>query len=225
MSYVYINRTSLEKPFTFSNLLELQTKVLELIRPQNQSALLFAEVDPIITLGNRQAADEKANESTIQKFKSQGLRWMAGERGGNETWHGPGQWVGFILTPLEVFTGDSKGVRKAVYQILENVLRVVQEYEPHAQIEEGDRLGIWSPTSAIHTGGKLVSVGIKVKQGYVTSGFAINCHAHELSFLGINPCGIAGAKPDFLFKNLDSNQAQIEFEKLPSKLASAFQIE
>ena len=143
---------------------------------------------------------------------------VAGERGGNETWHGPGQWVGFVLTPLQAFTGDSKGVRKAVCQILANVLEVAQLYLPEAHIKSGTDLGIWSLQ------GKLASVGIKIKNGYCTSGFALNCIQSPHSFLGINPCGIAGSRPDFILRNLKTAEDEAsEFAKLPDLLAGSFE--
>ena len=221
---VFTKRSSavgqVEQKFSFSDLIQLQEQVLLTVKPKNESALILAEVSPTVTLGARQVHDEN-QVAMIQKLREQlekaGVDLLDGERGGKETWHGPGQWVGFVLTPLLSFTGDSKGIRKAVYLILETVLEVVRKYESNAKIEEGDRLGIWSST------GKLVSVGIKVRQGYTSSGFAVNCIPHPLSFYGINPCGLGGAIPDFLFKNrVPEKDWAAEFDRLALDLAAAF---
>ncbi len=211
---VSINRHSAESPFTFSDLLRLQAEWLERLRPKQESAILFAEVPPTVTLGARQMYEEE----TRSRFQALGeVDLIAGERGGNETWHGPGQWVGFILSPLDVFTGDSKGVRKAVYRILESVERVGKRYVPELHLEEGNRLGLWSNR------GKIVSVGIKIRGGYVSSGFSLNCIPQKEAFSGINPCGIADSIPDFLFQNsVAPEKWQDEFEKIPSLIVESF---
>ena len=215
---VCINRN-----ITFARLLEIQEEKLLLLKPNQESMLLFAELNPTITLGSRQV-HENSQIERLHEVKDlalrEGMDVIHGERGGNETWHGPGQWVGFVITPLEKFTGDSKGVRKAVCGILHRVLEVVKEYEPSAVVEDGDRMGIWSSS------GKLVSVGIKIKGGYVTSGFALNCYPHPKSFLGINPCGIQGAAPDFIFaSSLPKERWVEEFERIPAQLLKVFEMD
>ncbi len=208
---VFTNRHRADHPFRFTDLLSLQTQVLAEIRPAEKSALLFAEVAPTLTLGARQMISEKERA----RFEMLNLDLVAGERGGNETWHGPGQWVCFVLTPLAEFTGDSRGVRKAVYQILENVRQVAVEYLPEAHLREGPELGLWSNR------GKLASVGIKIRDGYVSSGFALNCIQNPLSFSGINPCGIAGSQADFILKN--HSHPDLEFSQIPSRIVSVFE--
>ena len=211
---VFTNRHTPDHPFLFTDLLALQEKTLAELAPQQASALLFAEVAPTITLGARQML-EMNDRARFDLLKTQ---VVAGERGGNETWHGPGQWVGFVLTPLQVFTGDSKGVRKAVHQILDHALTVARMYLPEAHIKDGAELGIWSEQ------GKLASVGIKIKNGYCTSGFALNCIQTSNSFLGIHPCGIADARPDFILKHCTNPEvAAAEFEKLPALLTQSFE--
>jgi lipoyl(octanoyl) transferase len=209
---VSIKRHSDLSPFRFQDLLQEQEVVLARLREKKESALLFAEVAPVITVGRRQLQDE----SEKKRLEKLGIEIVSGERGGNETWHGPGQWVGFVLTPLEVFTGDTLGVRKAVYKILRHTLAIVRLYLPEAILKEGAELGIWSGH------GKLVSVGIRIKNGYVTSGFAMNCISTPKAFLGISPCGIDQAKPDFIFQNLSKVTRDAEFLKLPQLITAEF---
>lgn len=212
---VSTNRHSADHPFHFSDLIATQEEWLAKLRPTESSALLFAEMAPVVTLGARQIHESDARER-LQALGDVDL--VAGERGGNETWHGPGQWVGFVLTPLHVFTGDAKGVRRAVYKILENVEQVAKLYEPEVHLEDGNRLGLWSDQ------GKLVSVGIKIRQGYVSSGFALNCIPNPVAFRGINPCGIENSKPDFLFQGRVPNARwEEEFLKIPRLVTESFE--
>jgi lipoyl(octanoyl) transferase len=213
---VFINRHSPEQPFRFQDLIALQARVLAELRPGGDSALLFAELPPTLTLGARQAG-ESGVSGRMQGRAGPGVEVVTGERGGNETWHGPGQWVGFVLTPLREFTGDPKGVRRAVHRMLELLLPVVQHYVPDARIEDGSRLGIWSPA------GKLASIGIKIRDGYTSSGFALNCIPRPEAFAGIDPCGIAGAVPDFLFsRGIAPEGRESEFEKIPDRIFAVF---
>lgn len=220
---VYIRRSTPEHSFSFADLLALQDEVLAELktRPAHQQhAILFAEVNPVVTLGARQVHDETQRahlDALSGLLKSHGIELHSGERGGKETWHGPGQWIGFVLTPLLDFTGEARGVRKAVYRILDSVKKTVNLFEPQAKIENDDRLGIWSER------GKLVSIGIKIKDGFITSGFSINCLPHATSFFGIDPCGLSNAQADFLFKNRVSEAFfEQEFSRLPGRLISFF---
>ena len=213
--------TTIERGISFARLLEIQEDGLTRLQPVQGSLLIMAELKPTITLGSRQI-HENAQFSHLNQVKELAVREdidiVHGERGGNETWHGPGQWVGFVVTPLEKFTGDPRGVRKAVCGILKRVHQVVKEYEPTAVVEEDDRMGIWSKR------GKIVSVGIKIRGGYITSGFALNCFPHQKSFMGINPCGIEGASADFIFpRNMPREQWEAEFQKIPAKILAAFE--
>jgi len=212
---VYINRHSPEHPFRFSDLLKLQDEVLESLRPVRGSAILFAELPPTLTLGARQV---HLGDERTAFLKTLPIEVVSGERGGNETWHGPGQWVGFVLTPLLEFSGHDRGVRVAVMKMLNLIEPVVKGYLPEAAIEDGSRLGIW----AAH--GKVASIGIKIRDGYTSSGFAINCVPNPAAFLGIDPCGIASARPDFLFRDLNPlEHPEKEFLKIPHMIKESFE--
>jgi lipoate-protein ligase B len=98
---------SINRNLSFARLLEIQEEKLLLLKPNQESMLLFAELKPTITLGSRQV-HEHAQFERLDAVKllaeQKEIDVIHGERGGNETWHGPGQWVGFVLTPLEKFT-------------------------------------------------------------------------------------------------------------------------
>ena len=209
---VSINRHSDRAPFRFEDLLKLQEMTLSKIRANGESSLLFAELAPVVTVGRRQLHDSFERD----RLNALGVELVSGERGGNETWHGPGQWTCFVLTPLQSFTGDSMGVRKAVHRILDLTLSVVKRYIPEAHLREGPELGIWSDF------GKLVSVGIKINSGYITSGFALNCIQKRESFEGISPCGIENARPDFLLRSTLEAEREEAFMKLPSLILETF---
>lgn len=200
---VYTNRTTATHPFTFIDLQNLQNQMIA----SDTRALLFAEVEPVITLGQKQVA---WNQSLVTRAELT-VPVVPGERGGNETWHGPGQWVCFVVAPLEEWVGDKTAVKKAVCKTLTKILPVIQEFVPEAKVEEGDRLGIWSPL------GKIASIGIKIQNGWMKSGFSVNVFPTSESFRSINPCGL-DARPDFLLsKNFQKSDWNKVFEELPLK--------
>jgi lipoate-protein ligase B len=100
--------------------------------------------------------------------------------------------------------------------ILDRVKRVAQGYRSPLTIEEGDRLGIWTDR------GKLVSIGIKIRDGYTSSGFALNAIPDSRAFAGINPCGLSGALPDFLLTDLPVSEQSHAFAMLPQLIADQF---
>ncbi len=212
---VYINRHTPDHPFRFTDLLKLQDEVLESLRPGRERAILFSELAPTLTLGARQI---HLGDERTEFLKTLPIEVVAGERGGNETWHGPGQWVGFVLAPLLEFSGHERGVRAAVMKMLSLLEPVAKIYLPDAAIEDGSRLGIWSSQ------GKVASIGIKIRDGYTSSGFALNCVPNPAAFLGIDPCGIASARPDFLFRDAIKPETwEEEFQRIPELIRESFE--
>lgn len=203
---VLVIRNSPNTPFRFEDLLSLQQKRFE----ERIPTLIFAELPPTLSLGYRQKQDDVVGG--LNPSELEGVEVVQGDRGGLETWHGPGQWVVFTVTPIGFWTGKSLGAKQVVESLLRSVLGVVQKWIPEARIESGNKVGIWSSR------GKLVSIGIRIRNAWVLSGFALNVVPGSQSFLGVNPCGLKGEKADFLvFGGFDSDR----FEDLVSDLASA----
>lgn len=158
-----------------------------------RGVVIFSEVSPVITLGKRDlSCDFLLPESEILK---NGIEIYRTDRGGRATYHGPGQWVVFIVEKLEKLTGDPKGVRKVVHALLELALRVSKKYIPEAEIRGEDQVGIWSSSHPDAT--KLVSLGIKIENGVLLHGLCFNGYETPQSFLGIEPCGLP-LKPGYL---------------------------
>jgi len=102
-------------------------------------------------------------------------------RGGDVTWHGPGQLVGYPLISLDRRGRDLHRYLRFLEELL---IRVAAEFGVVARREAG-RTGIWTGR------GKLASIGVGVRRWVTMHGFALNV-AHDLTaFDRINPCGIA----------------------------------
>lgn len=143
---------------------------------------LLAEVDSVITLGKR---------SQIQMDLP--FPVYVTDRGGLETYHGPGQWVLFPVFPIQ------RGVKEFFRKSLEGTLEVVRTFDPRAKIEEGERVGIW-----LTEGLKVASIGVRIRDHVVQHGLSLNVYPTQESFRGINPCGIKGAQAGFLLRELET---------------------
>ncbi len=148
----------------------------------DRDLLLLLEHEPTVTLGRGTKATSLplSPEALVER----GLTVVEVERGGDVTWHGPGQLVGYPIL-------DLRGHR----QDLHWYLRQVEE----AVIVSLGRLGIAGTrnpgNTGVWTGGrKIASIGIHVRQWVTTHGFALNVSNDLRGFDVIVPCGIAGVE-------------------------------
>jgi lipoyl(octanoyl) transferase len=188
-------RHSSGKNWSYADLDRLQRELCLEVQKGMPGRVIFSEVSPVITLGKRDlSCDFLIPENDIKK---NGVDIYRTDRGGRATYHGPGQWVVFVVEKLENLVGDSKGVRKTVDALLEIALDVCRFYIPSAEVRGGDQVGIWS--SSDQDAKKLVSLGIKVEKGVLLHGLCFNGYPTPQSFYGIEPCGLSVA-PGYLIE-------------------------
>ncbi len=183
---VVTHRHSESKPWTYEDLNALQHDVKKEVRSGQPGKIIFSEVAPVITLGKRNTSEDLL--LTPDEYKRRGISILEVSRGGRATYHGPGQWVVFIVEKLEKLTGDSRGVRKLVDGLFSAMLEVVREEFPGAEIREGKEAGIWS--DAGEAGAKIAALGVQIEEGVVLHGFSVNVFRTSTSFQGLNPCGL-----------------------------------
>ncbi|TMB12549.1 MAG: lipoyl(octanoyl) transferase LipB [Deltaproteobacteria bacterium] len=143
--------------------------------------LLLLEHPPVITLG-RGAKAENVLWSP-QMLAARGFELFETDRGGDVTYHGPGQIVGYPVVDLKP---DRKDVRKYVASVEELMIRVAAEYGIAAHRVAG-RIGVWTPA------GKLGAVGVHISRWITSHGFAFNVRTDLTDFSAIVPCGIDDA--------------------------------
>ena len=212
-----IKRHSAATPWTYRLLDQAQRRRFELLQSSQASqasatlgAVFLSELAPVITVGRRECSQDLLLPE--EALRAQGVELYPTDRGGRATYHGPGQWVVFVVDHLERLTGDRRGVRKAVEALLELACEVGRSFLGSAvEIRSGDQTGVWTPR------GKLASVGVQIDRGVLLHGLAINGFKTPQSFLGIRPCGL-DAQVDFLLDSTRPEQASREFEGIPSKL-------
>ena len=132
-------------------------------------ALILVEHDHVITLGRK---------TTPANFKPQDIPVFEVERGGDATYHGPGQLVGY---PIILLTDHD--VRRHVRNMEEAVLRTTRAFGIEGERLEGHP-GIWVG------GKKLASIGVAVTDWVTYHGFALNVNTDLSYFEHIRPCGL-----------------------------------
>lgn len=161
--------------------LEIQEKYMNLrIEDKVVDTLLLVEHAPVLTLGRRgKTSNILVPEETL---KSQGVNIYEVSRGGDITYHGPGQVVGY---PIIHLGSISKDIKKFVWNIEETFIQLLKcEYNISAHREDGKYTGVWVGNE------KITAIGIHVKHWVTMHGFAFNVNTRLEHFNWINPCGI-----------------------------------
>ena len=201
---VSVKRTTPAEPWTYEQLNLRQREIAARVKAGGPGALLLSEVSPVITRGRRtHHADLFLSASEYQVL---GIELIEVDRGGFATYHGPGQWVVFVVDHLEKLTGDSRGVRKAVHHLLSLAQDVALHFGVEAQIREGAELGLWTAT------GKLAALGVHIEDRVLLHGLSFNVFQTPASFQGLNPCGLKA--PVAYLENLISGPKEGLFEKV-----------
>jgi lipoyl(octanoyl) transferase len=174
--------------------LRLQQRLVELRKNgQISDALLLLEHTPVITLGrNAKAANVIASPELLAQ---RGVEVFESDRGGDVTFHGPGQLVGYPIFDLRGFP-SSDGKRKTlgaveyVRRLEEVLIRTCADFRIPAKRIAG-LTGVWTESSPE---AKIAAIGVHISRGVTSHGFALNVNP-DLSFFDlIIPCGIT-SKP------------------------------
>ena len=140
--------------------------------------LVFTEHEPVYTLGVRRGAEQHL-VWTPPQLATQGIEVVSTNRGGDITYHGPGQIVGYPIVSL-----DTRRDLHAYLRFLEQVLiDTVARHGLVAARREG-KTGIWLGPR------KIAAIGVAVKRWVTHHGFALNVTTNLSHFAGIVPCGI-----------------------------------
>ena len=167
---------------TYENGLRLQQKLAELRQTDRiPDQLLLLEHPPVITLGRGgDAANLLASDEVLRRER---VRFYETTRGGDITYHGPGQLVGY---PLLHLGEGNRDVRKYVTSLEEVLIRTVAEYGITAERVEGKR-GIWVGDE------KIAAIGVRIARWVTSHGFALNVNTNLEHFRLITPCGLRGS--------------------------------
>jgi lipoyl(octanoyl) transferase len=167
--------------------LALQQQVSALRQQESiGDVLLLVEHPPVLTLG-RNAHREHVVAS--QDFLARrGISLFETNRGGDVTYHGPGQLVGYPVLHLRSFT-PSLGIVDYLRKLEEVLIRACADYGILTQRAPG-RAGVWTMPGGAVVEKKIAALGVHVARGVTTHGFALNVTTDLKDFELIVPCGI-----------------------------------
>lgn len=144
--------------------------------------ILVLEHPPVFTIGRNGAS---SNLTVSQPFlKKRGIPFVRIERGGDITYHGPGQVVGYPILKLD---GVRLTIKDYIWHLEEVMIRVAVDFGVRAERNRRNH-GIWVKAR------KMGSTGIAVRRNITFHGFALNANIDLAPFDWIHPCGLSGVK-------------------------------
>jgi lipoyl(octanoyl) transferase len=155
--------------------------------------LLLLEHPHVITLGS--SSQEENLLFSEEERSRRGIELHEVGRGGDVTYHGPGQLVGYPILDL---SPDRKDLHRYLRELEEVLIHALSHFGISSGREEG-LTGVWVPE------GKLAAIGVRVSSGWITShGFALNVNPEMEYFSSIIPCGIQDRGVTSMAEVLDS---------------------
>lgn len=175
--------------------------------------LYFVEHNPVFTLG-KSGHEENVLLSPEQLFKK-GIEYFHINRGGDITFHGPGQVVGYPIFDLEQFKTDLGWYLRSLEEV---VIRTIAEYGIKGERSKGET-GVWIEPGRKGYERKICAMGIRCSRWVTMHGFALNVNTDLNYFNYIIPCGIQGKQVTSLQKEL---KTEISIEAVKEKLKHHF---
>lgn len=175
--------------------------------------LLFCEHAHVYTLGK---SGSEENLLIPEKFREEKqIEYFHINRGGDITYHGPGQLVGYPIIDLEEFY---MGIKAYIYHLEEVIIETLNEYGITASRLEG-AIGVWLDVDNPAKARKICAIGVKTSRFVTMHGFAFNIST-KLDYFGyINPCGLTDKGVTSLEKELGR---KMPFEEVSEKVKKNF---
>jgi lipoate-protein ligase B len=142
--------------------------------------LLLLEHPPVVTLGRSSKAQHLVASPAL--LEARGVELFETERGGDVTFHGPGQLVGYPIINLRGHRQDLHWYMRQVEAVLMHALNAIGILSERSE----GRTGVWT------SGRKIASIGVHARDWVTWHGFALNVHTDLSYFDLIVPCGLSG---------------------------------
>jgi lipoyl(octanoyl) transferase len=174
---------------------------------QRPPTLLLVEHDPVITFGRKGGRDHlRVGEDELRE---RGFALYDIERGGDVTYHGPGQLVGYPIFPV------GRRVRDFLRSLEGALVRVLASFGVDGAGSPG-YAGVWVGDE------KVVAIGVAIKRNVAFHGFAMNVHTDLAHFETIVPCGIADRGVTSLARLLGRD---VSLDEVRPRVVEAFRLE
>lgn len=180
--------------------LDLQRRLVEARHAEQiGNTLVLLEHPPVLTLGRNAS---RSNIVVSDEFLAyRGVEVHEINRGGDVTYHGPGQLVGYPIFDLRSFT-PRLGAVDFVRQIEEALIRACADFGVLCTRVKG-RTGVWTPAGGSVLEKKVAAIGVHIARGITSHGFALNVTPDLRDFELIVPCGIGDREVTSLEREAD----------------------
>jgi len=198
----------------YGEALLLQRALVERIAEENRPGVfLLLEHPPVVTLGR--GAKKEHLLLSEEALKKRGIEVYEVERGGDVTYHGPGQIVGYPLVNLRFWKKDVHAFLRSLEEVL---IRFLAHFGVSA-FRFPPYTGVWVERDGPR---KIAAIGVAVRRWVTYHGFALNIALDLTPFGYIVPCGIRGFGVTALQEVLGRNFGRDDFQKMKYLLAREF---
>lgn len=204
----------IENPITYAEGLRLQKRAFEIVRQgPADGILLMLQHHPVFTVGRKGGGDNLlVPQETLTRL---GIEICETNRGGNITYHGPGQLVAYPILNLNSFLKDTHWFLRQLETV---VISALDAYGLQGERKE-KYTGVWIGDH------KIAAIGVHVEKWITMHGLSLNLHVNKSHFGLINPCGIT----EFGVASLNEYHMKINdqaiYDKVREKFGETFKME
>ena len=179
---------------------------------KTEGTVLFCEHPHVFTIGK---SGNKNNLLISEKqLKNINAEFFPVDRGGDITYHGPGQ---IIMYPIIDLDNYGTGVKDYIYFLEYLIIDILKEYGIKGEISSGN-IGVWLDTGKKNER-KICSIGVKVSKKITMHGIALNVNTDLSYFDYINPCGFTDKSVSSMKKEL---KRTVDIEKVKDEIKNEF---
>lgn len=179
-----------------------------------ENYFLLCEHNPVFTLGKSGAMENLLVNN--QFLIDQGIEFFKTNRGGDITFHGPEQIVGYPILDLERIKPD---IVLYMRNLEEMIIRTISEYGIEGTRSEGET-GVWLDVDIPHKARKICAMGVRTSRWITMHGFALNVNTDLKYFNMIVPCGIQNKQVTSMEKELGR---KLDIKEVENKIKHHFQ--
>src|SRR5271169_3607195 len=199
---------------SYETALQLQRTLMELRKAGRvENTLLLLEHPPVITLGrNARLGNVLASPESVAQ---RGVELFEIDRGGDVTFHGPGQLIAYPIFDLRSFN-PKVGAVEFVRRLEEVLIRTCGDFGVGTQRIKG-MTGVWTYALRNKSEAKIAAIGVHISRGVTTHGFALNVSTDLDFFSLIVPCGITGKPVTSMQQELQKTLAMADVATAASR--------
>lgn len=177
-------------------------------KPTAKNQFILVEHPHVYTLGK--SGDESNLLANTEFLKKINATYYKINRGGDITYHGPGQIVGYPIIDLEFF---KIGVREYIEKMEDAIIATIAEYGLEGGRKEG-ATGVWLQADHKVRARKICAIGVRVSRAVTMHGFALNVNTDMRYYNYINPCGFNSSQVTSIQQELGNEIPMVEVKTI-----------